>query len=677
MEIESSQIFKAMLAAMEDLIFLFDSEGRYIFCHAPNRQDLYRPPEQLLGRHFREVLPPAIADQTERAFELNRQQQTAHIVYSLQLKGETRWFDASMSPIMQDEAYDGSISVIRDVTEHYQVHEKLQLAGMIFESTIEGICITDPDGNILMTNPAFSRITGYSADEILGRNVRILKSDRHNSEFYHQAWLELQQSDSWQGEVWNRRKNSEVYPEFLAINAIRDGEGRVSHYIAVFTDTTDIKIRDQQIYHQTYHDPLTNLPNRDLLYDRLRMAINQAERGHDLFALIFLNINNFKHVNSTLGVLTGDNLLKKIAANLSTCVRVGDTVAHMGADHFALLLQPGSISGIHDIMNIIKRIRQLFSEPVRCKDQELFLSASMGITLFPNDGSDDISLLRNADLAIQHARKMGKNAYSFYTEEMNSQVQHRMLLESELHHAIEENQFSLLYQPIVDANSGHVQGAESLIRWSHPQQGLISPADFIPLAEETGLIVPLTAWILEEVIKAHRRLPENFELAVNISAYDLTSVRIHTMLEQMECDLGFLTLELTENTLIDKRDESIKTMHHLKELGISFSIDDFGTGYSSLSYLKKFPIDKLKIDRSFVIDLPHDSESTGIARAIISLAKSLNMRLVAEGVETREQLRFMQIEKCDFIQGYYFSRPLPLDELLELVGEPDRFRDLI
>ncbi|OPZ61119.1 MAG: Cyclic di-GMP phosphodiesterase Gmr [Deltaproteobacteria bacterium ADurb.Bin510] len=662
---DSRELFDAVLKAMADMVLVFDDQGRLIYYHLPPDNELVLPQERWLGLSYREVMPAELGASFDEALDCTRLGRVATLEYSLETRRGLRWFSAQISPSLDCGRYQGAVAVVRDIDDHKRALGDLKLAGMLFDAAIEGVCICAADGTILTVNPAFSAITGYTAEEVVGRNPRLLKSDRHDAAFYERLWRELRDMGHWQGEIWNRRKDGEIYPEFLSINAVSDSNEHLSYYVGVFSDLSAIKLRDDLIRHQTYHDPLTGLPNRDLFEDRLSAAIAQYERQHRLFAVVMLSIENFRQVNSTLGHVVGDQLLCEVAARLRQCVRAVDTVARMGAERFVMLLLPTG-AGVSDVLAAVGRLRESFGDPVQCFGHEVFVSINMGLALYPADGHDNLTLLKHADLAIQHAR--GRNACRFYSDEMNVTVCRRLELETELHHALEQQQFELHYQPVVAACDGRISGAEALIRWRHPQRGLVPPGEFIPLAEENGLITAITEWVIGQALDDLERLA-GLSVSVNISARDLEDERIVRLLERRAA-AGTLVLELTENTLIERRESVLACMASLRRRGMRFSIDDFGTGYSSLSYLKRFPLDYLKIDRSFVIDLPADEDSSGIARAIIGLGKALNLALVGEGVETREQFDFLVAEGCEFIQGFFFSKPVPIDDFLKL---PARF----
>jgi diguanylate cyclase (GGDEF)-like protein/PAS domain S-box-containing protein len=564
-----------------------------------------------------------------------------------------------------------------DVTLKKQAENDLKLASIVYESSIQGIIITDSEVNIQSVNPAFTAITGYTPAEVIGKNPRILKSNRHDAEFYKGMWDSINRTGKWQGEIWNRRKNNETYPELLSINSIKDNNGDILHYVAVFNDIIELKRKESEIEYQAYHDPLTGLPNRSLFNDRLQMEISRTDRSENgqKLGVMFLDLDNFKDINDSLGHAVGDYLLQKVAKRLLQCVRDVDTVARIGGDEFTVILP--QIYGPKEIVIVAQRIMEIFKEAFNVQGHELFSTASIGISMYPADGRDVGELLKHADLAMYHAKELGKNNYAFFAREMNVQMKRRLDMENQLRRALKENQFLLYYQPLVDLSTGEVVGMEALIRWVHPGTGMISPTEFIPLAEETGLILKLGQWVLETGCRQNffwqRQGLNSLYISVNVSSIQFFREDFLHSIEKILACTGMstehLTLQVTENSIMKNRKKIIEIMGSLKMIGIKLSIDDFGMGFSSLNYLRKFPVDTLKIDRHFIAGIPHSEDSVAITRSIISLAKNLKLKVLAEGVETEEQLDFLVQNGCDLMQGYYFCPPSPAETITQLIKE--------
>jgi diguanylate cyclase (GGDEF)-like protein/PAS domain S-box-containing protein len=589
------------------------------------------------------------------------------MVRDIHAEGEMEW-DASGVPVRM-------FGTVQDVTLYRQGEKQLDLAARVFESSIEGITITDANGLIQSVNKAFTQITGYSPEEVIGKKPSILKSDRHEQAFYQAMWALLRETGKWEGEIWNRRKNGEVYPEQLTITAITDEYGQLTHHVAVFHDLSDIHGYKEQIHFQAYHDALTLLPNRLLLLDRLKVAIRHAQRLTRYAAVLCLDLDNFKHVNDCLGHMAGDILLQQVAERLKGCVAADCTVARLGGDDFAILVE--QCDDVKDAVVVAEKILEQFVEPFNLTSYETFITASIGITYFPGDGNDAEILLKNAELAMYRAKNEGKNKYQLFTKTMNAKVIHRLSLENSLRKAVDRNEFLVYYQPKVSITSGEIVGMEALVRWQKKDGKLISPLDFIPLAEETGLIVPIGAYVLRQAcLDTGKWLKQNQHLSVsvNLSARQFMQEKlvdkIAGILEETKFSAARLELEVTESVVMGNEQAAIEQLLELKGLGLRLGLDDFGTGYSSLQYLRKMPIDTLKIDRSFIKDLPDNAESSAIAITIISLAEALNLELVVEGVENHAQLQFLRQQNCQEmqIQGYLFSQPVTAPAFSELLS---------
>ncbi|RJX30138.1 MAG: PAS domain S-box protein [Oxalobacter sp.] len=577
------------------------------------------------------------------------------------------------------------ITMATDVTESKKAEEGLRLAATVFESSHSAIVITDEKVNIVAVNPAFTRITGYAEEDVVGRNPRFLQSGRQSREFYQSFWRMLVQEGNWQGEIWNCRKNGEEYAAWLSVSTMRDESGTVRHYIGIADDITESKEIQERMEYLAYHDSLTGLPNRMLANDRLEQAIVHANRIKSRVAVMFLDLDDFKTINDTLGHSVGDIMLKAVAERLRLCVRESDTVSRLGGDEFLVMLN--DVSEIEAINRIAVNMLDKVNKTYHVGEHDLTISTSIGIAVFPEDGSDRDTLLKNADMAMYNAKQSGRNTHRFFAEEMNDYVLEHLLIRNGLARALEKSEFQLHYQPLIELSTGKLVGAEALIRWRHPELGVVPPNRFIQVAEDSGMIIPIGNWVLQEACRQamnwHRSGWPELVVSVNISAVqfrrgDLEQI-VSSALREAGLESKYLELELTESILIQDVDKTLDVLRSLGQLGVHLSIDDFGTGYSSLAYLRRLPVDKLKIDRSFVRELTSRQDDAAIALSIITLAHSLRKRVVAEGVETVEQLRFLQQHGCNEMQGYLFSRPLPVEafnEFLQQGARPDFFKEI-
>jgi len=555
--------------------------------------------------------------------------------------------------------------IFAEINDRIQAEQQLIIYRQAVESALEGISITDAGGQVIVVNRAFTEITGYQPEEVIGRDTRLLKSDRHDPSFYRQIWATLRSTGRWTGEIWNRRKNGEIFPEILSISAICDDNGRVSQYVAVFHDITEMKRQEERIKHQAYHDALTGLPNRLLAKDRIEVSLAHVKRGGTKLAVLFLDLDNFKNVNDSLGHDWGDRLLLQVANRLVAQVREEDTVARLGGDEFLILV--AAIGSEVMAVDLCHRLLQSFASPFNVDDTDLFITASIGVAFFPEDGRDAGALTKNADIAMYQAKSRGKNRYHLFTPDLSDRISSRQQMEGNLRQAVLNREFTVFFQPKIDPVQGIITGAEALVRWQQQDGSLVSPADFIPLAEETGLIIPLGEQVLEISCAMIRQLNQlgyaELSVAVNLSPLQFGQ---KDLVEQILATLARhgvpgnrLELEITETTMMTNLTQTVDTLNQLVSAGIVISIDDFGTGYSSLSYLKRFPIKTLKIDRSFIRDMISDPSDAQLVETIILMAHNLGIGVVAEGVESREQLDWLKSRGCEQIQGFYYSRPLP------------------
>ncbi|MBU1690266.1 MAG: EAL domain-containing protein [Gammaproteobacteria bacterium] len=571
------------------------------------------------------------------------------------------------------ELQDEQDRLQRAQKELQQSQGKLRLSAQVFENSTEGIVITDIHANILQINRAFATITGYSEEEVTGKNINILHSGRHGPNFYQAMWSSLVEFGYWQGEIWNRRKNGEIYPEWLTLIATRDEQGEIIHYIGVFADLTEKKQTEARAHYFANYDTNTDLPNRLLLAKHLQQELERANGNGWQVALLYLDLDRFKTINDTLGHRIGDKLLKAVAERIGHMVRDIDIIGRLSSDEFTIVLS--DVGNRQNAEQVAKKILDAMNQPFEMEGQEVFITPSIGIALYPQDANSHEDLIRNADTAMAHIKAQGGNGFHFYSADMNVASSQRLTMETQLRRALERNEFVLYYQPQLSLHSGRIIGMEALLRWQHPERGLVSPAEFIPLLEETGMIVAVGDWVLHTACAQNSAwmaagLPP-LRMAVNLSARQFRQRDLIESVNQALQNTGLapehLELEITESIMIQDLQTTITTLNQLHALGIQISIDDFGTGYSSLSYLKRLPISKIKIDQSFIRDICTDLDDEAIANAVISLGHSLKMQVIAEGVETLEQLEHLRKQKCDEIQGYYFSRPLPAEAFAQLV----------
>lgn len=667
---------QATLDAIPDLLFELTSEGVICNFHTHRQDLLLFKPEHFLNKKVELLMPPEVVRVIYEAMEEARQ--TGHSsgkYYSLDLPGGRREFELSTAcKTLTYETAQHYVMICRDITERRQAEDELRVAATAFEAR-EGMMITDPQGIILRVNNAFSEITGYAAHEVIGQNPRLLNSGHHDMEFYQEMWHAIKTDGSWKGEIWNRRRSGEIYPEWLTITAVKNTLGDITHYVSTLTDITERKENEARINNLAFFDPLTQLPNRRLLQDRLEHAIAVSRRKHILGALLFIDLDDFKTLNDSRGHHIGDLLLIAVANRLRLAVRAQDTVARLGGDEFLVVLE--ELDSSHDhaaalAQQIGETILDSLNEHYTLEGQDYFSTPSIGITLFGNRQVHIDELLKQADQAMYHAKAAGRNTLRFFDPEMQQLTAQRFALQHEMREALQLQQFQLFYQPQVNSHN-QVIGAEALIRWLHPQRGMISPADFIPIAEDSGLILPLGNWIVEEACRQLVRWSKNpasahLQLSINVSARQFQQpnfvAQLLNTLQQTGANPHRLMLELTETMLVHNPQDIIAKMDQLKNCGIKFSLDDFGTGYSSLSYLKRLPISELKIDKSFVMDVLSDDNDAAIARMIIRLAQSMDLSVIAEGVETQAQRDWLEQQGCVHYQGYYFGKPVPVEKFV-------------
>lgn len=570
-----------------------------------------------------------------------------------------------------------------EVHDYYRklidVHTFAGIAKNILEYSSESMIVTDAQNRILFVNPAFEIVTGYSADEVIGKNPRILQSGMHDKSFYEKMWNALNQYGVWKGEIWNKRKDGELYLEWLTISAVKDQQGNVTNYVAIFSDITEHKRNMEQLTKLALYDPLTNVPNRYLFEKRLESIIRMSKKHNQSFALLFLDLDRFKNINDTLGHHMGDMLLKETAQRLNGMLRKQDTIARFGGDEFVIILP--NLKHIREAVYMAENIIESLKRPFNVNHQEVYISTSIGISVYPYDGTDKETLIRMADRAMYQAKTNGRNQFVLYHDGMNNNGRHLFQLETALRKAFDLGEFALYYQPQVDMKTKQIRAVEALIRWNHHEKGFISPGQFIPLAEESGLITPISDWIIMQACEDLKQLQWQFpyvKMSINISPIYFQQIdfleKLQKTIESVNVNPRSLELELTESAIMPHAEQSVGRFTTLKTMGISIAIDDFGTGFSSLSYLHRFPIDVLKIDQSFIKQLSQYQEDLAIVKAIIMMAHSLQIQVVAEGVETEKQYQILEEQRCDFVQGYYVSNPLTIDELYEFLDMWNHFR---
>lgn len=628
-------------------------------------------PEELVGTNLLKLIHP---DDLERTIDELSALDSGKPTYYFENRYRQKSGDyvtlswSATSPLGDEFVY----AVAADISERKAAEIKLRDAALVMNGTSEGVFLTDKEGFITDVNRSFEEITGYSRSEIVGKTPSILKSGRHSEEFYKSMWKTIASEGAWEGEVWNRKKNGEIFPELLKVSSVKDDQGDIVAYSGIFTDLSTIKNSEDEVIKLSTHDALTGLPNRGLLEEQLKQAIKHSKRNNSIVALILFDVDNFKYINESFGFKIGDKVIKMISERLIKAIRSEDIVARSSSDEYAILLE--NISYSKEATNIIENILSKFRTPFDVEGVEVHLSLSAGVGLFPHDGKSEDILIRNAESALFRAKQLGKGSYSFYSEELTEEATEYLLLENYLRVALIKNQFFLTYQPQINLKTGKLEGTEVLIRWEHPELGLIPPDKFIPIAEKSGLIREIGLWVLDSACyQAKRWLDSGYDfgrIAVNLSVSQLMQKNIITLIKRVleETDLPsrYLELEVTESFAMKDLESCISLLNQIKELGIEVAIDDFGTGYSSLTYLKRLPIDKLKIDQAFVGEIEAEKDSLAIIDAIVALASSLNLKTIAEGVETQSQWTLLKEIGCEQGQGYHFSKPILPDELEKL-----------
>ncbi|MEI7843853.1 MAG: EAL domain-containing protein [Gallionellaceae bacterium] len=675
-----------IVEAIPDVIFFKDGQGRWLITNEPAKRLFKLHGIDWEGKTDIELAAMRPAMQAMHD-EVDRQDKQTWDNKELTIfnkrvfddDGNSHDYEVRKIPSFAHSGERESIVIIgRDVTEEKKVEERLLLSSSVFSHASEGIVITTPDATILEVNEAFTTITGYSREEVLGNNPRILSSGRHGKEFYTNMWHHLINEGFYYGEIWNKRKNGEIYPEMQTISAVRDNKGKVLHYVALFSDISQRKQADDEIHNLAFFDTLTKLPNRRLLIDRLKSALLVSARSKQYGAVLFVDMDNFKNLNDTLGHEFGDLLLVEVSKRIQSCVREVDTVARLGGDDFVVLLTDVDLHPEHasqKVSLIAEKIRIALIAPYLLNGSEYLSSTSVGVSMYCGEDVTAEDLLKHTDMAMYRAKESGRNTVQFFDPAMRQAVVAHAALEADLRRAVPDQQLQLYYQIQVDSDRRPI-GAEALVRWIHPTRGMVSPAQFIPLAEESSLILEVGGWVLDT---ACQQLAEwskveqtrHLTLAVNVSARQFKQLdfveKVAAALEKNKVDASRLKLELTESVVLNDVSDVISKMHALKALRVKLSMDDFGTGYSSLSYLKQLPLDQIKIDQSFVRDMTSDQNDVVMVQTIIDMAKNFRLNVIAEGVETEAQHHLLKHLGCMAYQGYFFSRPVPIEQFEALV----------
>jgi len=671
--LDQSRRQSLVLETVDEAIFGLDGQCRVQFANPAAEALAGSSAQQMLGQPLSQVLQirdaqgrpvweegPACLSHTLARGEMLRtyDQSLQHV------DGRVRIVDYTFKPVIQGGAVQGSVFSCRDVTDRRRIEEDLRLHARVFDTATEGVMIADVRGRILSVNRAFEKVTGYARDEVVGRNPNMLSSGRQDKTFYRRMWETLARDGQWSGEIWNRRKNGEIYPEWITISTIRNAHDEVTHHVAVFSDISAIKRSEQEIDFLANHDHLTGLANRTLFEDRLEHAISVAERHGRHVGLLLVDLDRFRLINDGMGHGAGDALLREAGRRLRRCVRDADTVARLGGDEFGVILE--GLVDAQDAGVQAERILEAMRTPLMLDNHELFSTVSIGIGIFPADGTDAPTLLRHADTALALAKREGRNNFQFYTQALTEAVFSRLNIETGLRHALERDELRLHYQPIQAAGSGRLAAMECLMRWEHPERGLVSPGVFIPVAEQSDLILALGQWALRSACaQLHAWQDAGLEVvpvAVNIPARHFRQpgfvAEVLEAVREARVDPGKLIIELTESALMEPVTLAVERIDQLRGAGVAVAIDDFGTGYSSLGYLQRFHVNYLKVDRSFVSGLPTDANARAITEALMALSHSLGLEVVAEGVETAAQLEYLRGIGCDKIQGYFTGRPV-------------------
>lgn len=669
------EMMKFSIDHMGDKVTWVTSDARVVYANIAACDSLGYTIEELLKLSVPDIDPDfSVEDWPMRWEELKKRRSSTFESRHRSKSGEIHPVEVTINYMrFGDEEYN--CGYIRDITKRKQMEEALQLSSMVLQNSGEAMLVTDENNEIIAINPAFTKITGYSLEEVKGKNPRMFQSGRHAPAFFQAMWDLIVSTGQWQGEIWDKSRNGAIQAKWLTINTIRNKDGSIHRYVALFSDITEKKKSEELIWRQANFDTLTGLPNRDMFRDRLGQEVKKSIRAELPLALLLIDLDQFKEVNDTLGHAVGDMLLKEAARRISACVRESDTVARLGGDEFTIVIS--EISDKTHVEDVAQKITSKLAEPFHLGNEVVYISASIGITLYPNDSIDIDALMKNADQAMYVAKNKGRNRFSYFTVSLQDSAQRRLRLTNDLRGALDAGQLSIHFQPIVALSTGRIHKAEALIRWNHAEQGMVSPAEFIPLAEETGLIHEIGDWVFKESARWakhwRKEYSPDFQVSVNKSPVQFRSEN-HNLasawsefLRELELPGASIVIEITEGLLLNAEADVVKELLRLRDADIQVAIDDFGTGYSSLSYLKKFDIDYLKIDRAFVNTLETDADDMALSEAIIVMAHKLGLQVIAEGVETEGQRNLLAKAGCDFAQGFLFSKPVPPEEFEKLL----------
>lgn len=673
---ENNRLLADIVKQSPDAIITTDQDGLILSWNAAAASTFGYDEKEMIGKPFLSL--KNLSENDRKLTEEYSDPHTTPYLFYKSKEGNLVYIHELSSPIINDDGEKtGQLFILKDVSRIRDIHRMKILQSAVFHGLGEAVMITNRENKIITVNDSFTRITGYPLEEVAGKKPSVLSSGRHDKSFYETMWANLLESGVWQGEIWNRKKNGSIYPEWLTIKTLKTESGNITNYIGIFSDRSSYKEKEEYIKFLAFHDNLTGLPNRVLMEDRLSLAIAHAHRTSQKVAVLFMDLDRFKNINDSLGHTAGDLLLMETAKRLLGLIRSDDTVARQGGDEFVIILQ--DIQSPQDVAHIAQKILDAVSEKMTLGSNVMNVSSSIGISLFPDDGETSDHLIRNADTAMYHAKEQGRSNFQFFTERLNEITQKKIELETEMSQASERGEFYLVLQPQVDLKTRKITGAEILLRWNHHKMGEVSPEEFIPIAEESELIATIGDWVMEngfmQLSKLFNENPvtQNMRFSINISPRQLRKSNIvdklQALMNQYTPPKQTIEIEITETAIMEDLPNNLELINRLKNLGLNLAIDDFGSGYSSLSILRRMPVDRLKIDRSFIREVVTDLNDATIVRAIISLAHTLGLSVIAEGVENVDQEKFLKKAHCNFAQGFYFYPPMTFESFVHFINE--------